>query len=119
MNTKSKRTVATEPAQVLSAKPPAKSALVLKLLVRARGATVAELEELTGWQPHSVRAHLSGLRKQGRTIIRDQRKTGETVYRIVEAAVPPTAAAAASAEGADAQVDAEVDTTAATTPASV
>lgn len=39
-----------------------KSNLVVKLLRRAKGATLAELQEVTAWQPHSVRAFLSGLR---------------------------------------------------------
>ena len=54
-----------------------------KLLSRARGATIAELREATGWQPHSARAHLSGLRKAGHTLLKEERKTGETSYRLV------------------------------------
>ncbi|WP_353216385.1 DUF3489 domain-containing protein [Sandarakinorhabdus sp.] len=42
-------------------------------LIRARleangGASLAELVEATGWQPHSIRAAMTGLRKQGLTI---------------------------------------------------
>ena len=74
---------ATPPA---APKPSSKSATVLKLLSRVRGATAAELGEPTGWQPHSVRAYLTGLRKKGLTIVREKRKTGETAYRIVDAA---------------------------------
>lgn len=53
-----------------------------KLLSRARGATIAELQEATGWQPHSARAHLSGLRKAGHTLLKEERKSGETSYRL-------------------------------------
>ena len=67
-------------------RPPSKSASVIKLLSRTRGATAAELCEPTGWQPHSVRAYLTGLRKKGLTITREKRKTGETAYRIDAAA---------------------------------
>jgi len=42
-----------------------KAALVIKLLSRAKGATVEELMAETGWQPHSVRVYFSGLRKKG------------------------------------------------------
>lgn len=42
------------------AKNSPKSAAILKLLQRKRGATIAELQEVTGWQPHSVRGFLSG-----------------------------------------------------------
>ena len=90
---------APRPAPTLptTAKALSKSATVLKLLTRARGATAAEIGEPTGWQPHSVRAYLSGLRKKGMAVVREQRRTGETSYRIVEGAqaVPVNAAAAA------------------------
>ena len=38
---------------------------LLALLERNEGASVAELAEGTGWQPHSVRAALSRLRQRG------------------------------------------------------
>ena len=38
-------------------KRPRKSALVLKLLNCAKGATLAEIAEPTGWLPHSTRAY--------------------------------------------------------------
>ena len=59
-----------------------KSNLVAKLLRRAKGATLAELQEVTAWQPHSVRAFLSGLRKKGSPVAKEQRKSGETAYRL-------------------------------------
>jgi uncharacterized protein YbaP (TraB family) len=55
---------------------------VTKILSRARGATLAEIVTETGWQPHSVRAFLSGLRKRGIELVKEERKTGETSYRI-------------------------------------
>ncbi len=75
-----------------AAQPPTKSAAVIKLLGRARGATVAEMQAATSWQPHSVRAYLSGPRKAGRTLGKEERKSGETSYRLVaEPAVRPDA----------------------------
>jgi hypothetical protein len=71
-----------------------KSDSVLKLLRRARGATIVEMQEATTWQPHSVRAFLSGLRKKGSVLSKEQRKSGETTYRL---AGKPAAAAAADA----------------------
>ena len=62
---------------------PTKSAVVGKLLNRPRGATGAELAQATGWQPHTVRAHLSILRKKGTQLVREVRKSGEASYRIV------------------------------------
>ena len=61
---------------------PSKSDLVAKLLRRAKGATLAELQEVTAWQPHSVRAFLSGMRKKGSPLAKEQRKSGETAYRL-------------------------------------
>jgi len=59
-----------------------KSDCVTRLLRRAKGATLAELQEVTSWQPHSVRAFLSGLRKKGSAVSKEQRKSGETAYRL-------------------------------------
>jgi hypothetical protein len=38
---------------------------VLDLLRRAEGASVAQVIEATGWQPHTVRGFLAGLKKRG------------------------------------------------------
>jgi hypothetical protein len=65
-----------------------KSATVIKLLLRARGATPMELIAATDWQAHSIRAFLSGLRKKQRTLVREARKTGEFAYRLEPTAKP-------------------------------
>ena len=61
-----------------------KAATVRRLLARKSGADLAALQKATGWQAHSVRAALSGLRKAGYTIDRVPPKTegGVAVYRI-------------------------------------
>ena len=69
-----------------TARPTANSATAKKLLARTRGATIAELQTATGWQAHSARAFLSGLRKAGRTLVKEERKSGETSYRLVAVA---------------------------------
>jgi hypothetical protein len=71
----------TEAAE-LKAKHPSKSKIVQKLLGRAKGASIAEIMGVTGWQPHSARAFLTGLRKKDISILRESRKDGETAYRI-------------------------------------
>lgn len=61
-----------------------KAATLRRLLARKSGADLAALQDATGWQPHSVRAALSGLRKAGYTIGRVPPKTegGTATYRI-------------------------------------
>ena len=61
-----------------------KSALVRRLLSRKTGADLAALQKATGWQPHSVRATLSTLRKAGYTIDRmpPKKEGGSVAYRI-------------------------------------
>ncbi len=55
---------------------------ILKLLGHKNGATLPALEKATGWQPHSVRAALTGLRKKGHAIERAKDGKGATVYRV-------------------------------------
>ena len=66
--------------------PTRKSDILRKLLRRKAGAEMAALAEATGWQAHSVRAALSGLRKAGYTIERSApTKPGGTArYRIID-----------------------------------
>lgn len=63
-------------------KGPTKAAAVKKLLSRAKGATLEEMSQATGWLPHSARAFMTGLRKKGHELTRECRTTGETCWRI-------------------------------------
>ena len=67
--------------------PITKTLLVTRLLARARGATVAELMDATGWQSHTVRAHLTRIRKIGKVMERVERKSGPAGYRLFRAAI--------------------------------
>src|SRR5437764_10538817 len=59
-----------------------KAAQVYTLLCRPEGATMREIQDLTGWQRHSVRGFLSAsVRKQGRSV-RSFERQGERVYRV-------------------------------------
>ncbi|MFN4324204.1 MAG: DUF3489 domain-containing protein [Aeromonas media] len=62
---------------------------------RPEGATLAELVEATGWQQHTVRAALTGLRKKGHEVVRSKR--GETTCYAVTAAVTSSSVTAAEA----------------------
>ena len=61
---------------------PTKSETIQKLLARKGGATITQLQAATDWQPHSLRAALSGLRKNGAAITRSTDSKGVTVYRL-------------------------------------
>lgn len=69
-------------------RPGSKQAKVIDLLTRPEGATVAEVMDATGWQPHTVRGLFSGAlkKKHGLAIISAKEDRGR-VYRI-EDAVP-------------------------------
>lgn len=56
-----------------------KTSLVLDLLSRPEGATLDQMVAATGWQPHTARAALTGLRKKGHTIER-RKVDGKTTY---------------------------------------
>lgn len=61
-----------------------KGAQILALIRRPKGATLAELTKLTGWQNHSIRGFLSGAvgKKMGLTVESTKRDDGERVYSI-------------------------------------
>lgn len=65
-------------------KPQTKSAKVIALLSRSKGATLAEICKATEWQQHSVRAFRTGLRKKGYVLVREQRGKDGTAYRITQ-----------------------------------
>ena len=60
-----------------------KSELVIGLLRSPDGATLNELVTATGWLPHTTRAALTGLRKNGH-VVEKTKRDGATCYRIAE-----------------------------------
>jgi hypothetical protein len=60
-----------------------KAELVLALLQRPEGATLAELVDATGWLPHTTRAALTGVRKKGHALQKTKRADA-TCYRVAE-----------------------------------
>ncbi len=79
---------ATKPATAKRGASPAregsKKSIVLELIGRKQGATLAEIMNATGWQPHSVRGFISGTlgTKMGMTVASEKRDDGERVYSI-------------------------------------
>ena len=76
--------VPTSIASPAAPKRTTKQDLVLELLRRAGGTTLAEMVEATGWLPHTTRAALTGIRKKGHDAVRSK-VDGETRYAIVAA----------------------------------
>jgi hypothetical protein len=65
---------------------PSKTDLVLKKLRLARGVTIAQITEVTGWQPHSVRGFLSAVvrKKLGLNLASETGKDGQRRYRLID-----------------------------------
>lgn len=68
----------------MSKKPQTKIGRVRGMLEKPKGASLAAICKATGWQAHSARAALSGLRKVGHVIERTPAagKSRQSVYRI-------------------------------------
>lgn len=65
-----------------------KAETVLKKLRQARGVTILQIVELTGWQSHSVRGFLSAVvrKKLKLNLVSEVGKDGQRRYRIVDSA---------------------------------
>jgi hypothetical protein len=61
-----------------------KQAQVIAMLKRPEGATIAQIVEVTGWQPHTVRGTFAGAfkKKLGLTITSTKVNGGERIYAI-------------------------------------
>lgn len=62
-----------------------KIASVIELLQRKNGADIDEIGKATGWQKHTVRAALTGLRKKGHVVERTK-VDGASRYSITKVA---------------------------------
>jgi Protein of unknown function (DUF3489) len=67
-----------------------KQSLVVTMLQRKQGATIAAIMTATGWQPHSVRGFLTAVvrKKLGLTLL-SEKPAEERIYRIVAKDVAP------------------------------
>lgn len=72
------------PSSTLKSQADTKSEIVLKKLRHAKGATIDQLMQATGWQSHLIRGFLSGTvkKKLGQTVVSEIGKDGVRRYRI-------------------------------------
>ncbi|VVT10266.1 DUF3489 domain-containing protein [Erythrobacter sp. EC-HK427] len=76
--------VGTEPTSTIEADTPrreTKIGKVITMLGREEGATLDQIVAATGWQAHTARAAMTGLKKKGHTIVREA-VDGISHYRI-------------------------------------
>ena len=61
-----------------------KQAQIIAMLQRPEGATISQIIEVTGWQPHTVRGTLAGAfkKKLGLLIVSEKDSKANRVYRI-------------------------------------
>ncbi len=59
---------------------PTKIETIIKKLSRPKESSNAQLQKTVGWQPHSLRAALTGLRKKGHAVERVRDAKGVTRY---------------------------------------
>lgn len=62
-------------------RPGTKQARLVDYLSRPWGVSIADLSRLLGWQLHTVRAALTGLRKKGYQVTSTKEESGSVVYR--------------------------------------
>jgi hypothetical protein len=75
------------PTKAKTSSDSSKTDVVLKKLRMARGVTIAQIRELTGWQAHSVRGFLSAVvrKKLGLNLVNEVGKDGQRRYRVAGA----------------------------------
>jgi hypothetical protein len=78
-----------------------KQVLVIGLLSRSSGSTIAAIMKATGWQRHSVRGFLAGVvrKKLGLALESDKPEDGERIYRVVTAKPSKPKSKAEATEG--------------------
>ena len=66
------------------ARPESKKAAVIELLRQPKGASLQEIMNITGWQPHSVRGFISGalVKKAQLKVTSSKRSESERVYHL-------------------------------------
>ena len=74
----------TKPRKERTVRKDSKQAQLIAMLQRAKGATIAEIVEALGWQPHTVRGAIAGAlkKKLGLDVVSEKSDKRGRVYRI-------------------------------------
>ena len=73
---------APEPAMASPKQPSGKLGQIHGLIAAPGGATIDDLVASTGWQPHTIRAAFSRLRRRGFPIVHATDADGRKAYRL-------------------------------------
>ena len=75
----------TDTAKPVAIRAGTKQAQIIAMLQRPEGATISQIVEATGWQPHTVRGTFAGAfkKKLGLNLASEKPGGGERIYRIV------------------------------------
>jgi len=72
----------TIPSEIKTPRAGSKLDKFVGLLSRKTGTTISKASEALGWQPHTTRASLTGLKKRGYVIERKDRVGKDSLYMI-------------------------------------
>lgn len=76
------RTQTTRTTDIIVPRAGSKLAKLVGMLSRKCGVTITKSSEVLGWQIHTTRATLTGLKKRGYMIEREDRNGKDSVYHI-------------------------------------
>ena len=72
----------TQTTDIVAPKAGSKQAKLVKMLSQKNGVTITKASEVLGWQAHTTRATLTGLKKRGYLIERQDRDGKDSLYNI-------------------------------------
>lgn len=72
----------TQTSEINAPRAGTKQAKLVGMLSRKSGVTLAKASETLGWQPHTTRATMTGLKKRGYVIERLVREAKDSLYLI-------------------------------------
>jgi hypothetical protein len=83
---RAKNAVAKKAAKPTDSREGSKKNIILELLRRKEGATIAEIAKMTNWQNHSIRGFISGTvsKRMGIAVESAKNDAGERAYRIAQ-----------------------------------